>query len=323
MPQASGRPRRYLRRRTRHRHPHPPCNRHRTHPASNTFPKQSQRQHQGLCNHKRKSRQDRCKCRRRPTCPRNCPRRHKRHRRQVKQARAVAFSYDIHTANTRPHRRRCRRCRRRGTWPTTPKRRAGCRCSRSLRRGVRTAALEKSRRDRCKCHRRNARNCPRRRKRRLGPGLERDPPHTPIASSSLPLQSQSPEGMFVHTLKRGPGPLQMPHSSSTLPLQSQSLSGTPEHPQSKIAPGPLQTPRPNQTTQSSTSSQMPSASASAVHPPAHARRRAGCLHSRIARWNASTAAARRPRQGRCTRHMRPSLQRNRRKPHLHPGPQRS
>ena len=50
------------------------------------------------------------------------------------------------------------------------------------------------------------------------------PPQVPTASSWLPSQSQSPVGMTVHPQsKTAPGPLQTPHSSVT-PSQSSKLS---------------------------------------------------------------------------------------------------
>ena len=138
-----------------------------------------------------------------------------------------------------------------------------------------------------------------------------DPPQTPRASSWLPSQSQSPSGMSAQPPRRSLGPVADPagvqgpdtivdivadaigigvgragpttgtEASSWLPSRSQSPSGMSAQPLVDLS-GPLQTPQASRApTQSSTSSQMPSASASAVQDHhRHRGHRAGCRHSR-------------------------------------------
>ena len=78
--------------------------------------------------------------------------------------------------------------------PHTPRRRAGCRRSRSLLLGCQNIRTRRWRQDRCRCRTRRVRQRSRPRHRRCHRHRRplQSPPHTPKASSWLPSQSQSP-----------------------------------------------------------------------------------------------------------------------------------
>ena len=92
--------------------------------------------------------------------------------------------------------------------------------------------------------------------------LRQDPFLRPQAST-VPTQSSTSSQTPSLSASASHEPPHTPRESKTLPLQSQSPCGISAQPQSYIAPGPLQRPQASTVpTQSSTSSQTPSLSAS-------------------------------------------------------------